>query len=87
MVMIRHPLSRTEYYRNEDGTVLVSGKGKEGIFNRSGQWLSGVRRTADAALCQWVADGHIPPGMALDAPVIRASEAPVIKLPAGDHGL
>ena len=60
MAMLRHPLSRTEYHRNEDGTVRVVGNnGVEGTFTRSGIWLSGVRRTADPALCQWVADGHL----------------------------
>lgn len=60
MVMCRHPLSGTEYHRNPDGTVRVVGKnGVEGTFTRGGGWLSGERRTADAALCQWVADGHL----------------------------
>lgn len=61
MVMLRHPLSLTEYHRNEDGTVRVIGKnGVEGTFTRSGKWISGQRRTADPALCHWIADGHLP---------------------------
>lgn len=72
MVMMRHPLSHTEYHRNEDRTVRVVGKdGVDGTFDRKGRWLSGVRRSADSALCQWVADGHLPPGMALQSPVIK----------------
>lgn len=60
MVMCRHPLSGTEYYRNSDGTVRVVGRnGVDGIFGRDGAWLSGERRTADPALCKWVADGHL----------------------------
>ncbi|HKT74045.1 MAG TPA: hypothetical protein VJQ47_14235 [Steroidobacteraceae bacterium] len=60
MVMMKHPLSGTQYYRNNDQTVRVVGKnGAEGVFTRRGVWLSGERRTADPALCQWVADGHL----------------------------
>lgn len=60
MVMMRHPMSGTEYYRNEDGTVRVVGKnGVEGHFTRLGSWISGERRTADPGLCRWVADGHL----------------------------
>ena len=61
MVMMRHPLSGTEYYRNDDNTVRVVGKnGVEGLFTRNGIWISGERRTADPALCQWIADGYKP---------------------------
>ena len=60
MTMLRHPLSRTEYYRNDDSTVRVVGKdGKEGRFTRLGVWIAGERRTADPAMCRWVADGHL----------------------------
>jgi hypothetical protein len=60
MVMLRHPLSKTEYHRNDDGTVRVVGKdGTQGCFSRLGDWISGERRTADAAMCRWVADGHL----------------------------
>lgn len=59
MVMMRHPLSRTEYHRNEDGTVRVVGRGLEGTFTRTGVWISGERRTADPSLCRWVADGTL----------------------------
>lgn len=58
MVMMRHPLSGTEYHRNEDGTVRVIGKGIEGHFTRIGTWISGERRSADPGLCRWVSDGR-----------------------------
>lgn len=59
MVMMRHPLSGTAYYRNEDGTIRVVGKnGVEGRFSRIGNWISGERRTADPGLCRWVSDGR-----------------------------
>lgn len=59
-MMLRHPLSRTEYYRNEDGTVRVVGKdGKEGNFTRLGVWISGERKTADPNMCRWMADGWL----------------------------
>ena len=57
MVMLVHPLSNTEYHRNTDGTVRVVGKnGVEGLFTRDGEWISGERKTADAAMCQWISD-------------------------------
>ncbi len=66
MAMIRHPLNQAEYYRVDDDTVRVVGKdGVEGVFNRRGNWISGEKRTADAALCMYVADGFLkdlPPG-------------------------
>lgn len=61
MVMMRHPLSGTEYHRNEDGTVRVVGKGVEGRFTRTGIWISGERRAADPGLCRWVSDGRANP--------------------------
>lgn len=67
MVMMRHPLSGTEYHRNEDGTVRINGRGIEGHFTRTGKWMSGERKTADPGLCRWVSDGrpnvvdHSPP--------------------------
>lgn len=61
MVMCRHPLSGTEYHLNDDKTIRVVGKnGVEGTFTKNGVWLSGERRTADAALCHWVSNGNLP---------------------------
>lgn len=57
MAMMRHPLSNAEYHSLKDGTVRVIGAdGVEGVFSRQGVWISGARRSADSALCQWVAD-------------------------------
>lgn len=59
MVMLRHPLSGTEYVRLDDGTVLVRGRdGVEGVFDKDAVWIRGERRTADPGLCRWVADGQ-----------------------------
>lgn len=59
MVMLRHPLSGTEYVRLDDGNVLVRGRdGVEGVFDREAVWISGERRTADPGLCRWVSDGY-----------------------------
>lgn len=60
MVMLRHPLSKTAYYKNPDGTVRVVGSNnKEGLFTRTGRWISGERRTCDPSMAQWVADGKV----------------------------
>jgi hypothetical protein len=60
MTRLRHPLSGTEYFGEDDGTVTVVGSnGKSGRFTRAGDWISGERRTADAQLCLWVSDGAV----------------------------
>ncbi|HKY82160.1 MAG TPA: hypothetical protein VJM09_11905 [Sphingobium sp.] len=60
MAMLRHALSGTAYYSNEDGTVRVVGRnGVEGLFTRTGEWISGERKTADAGMCKWVADSDL----------------------------
>lgn len=69
MTMLRHPLSGTEYHFEADDTVRVVGKnGVEGRFTRHGVWISGARRTADPAMCQWVADAR------LIRPITRAQQ-------------
>jgi hypothetical protein len=63
MPALLHPISRTEYSRRQDGKVIVRDKnGVEGLFDNNGNWISGERRTADAALCRWVADGYVGGG-------------------------
>ncbi len=66
MAMIRHPLNKAEYHRvNENLVRVVSGNGYEGFFDRRGNWVSGDRKSADPALCMYVADGFLkdlPPG-------------------------
>jgi hypothetical protein len=63
MPRMKHPLSGTEYIRQDDGTVLVQGRGVEGVFTRQGVWLTGERRSADPGLCSWVADGYTGGGV------------------------
>ena len=61
MAMLRHPLSGSEYFFDEnDGPVRVVGKnGAEGQFSREGVWIAGERRTADPALARWMADAPL----------------------------
>ena len=62
MAMLRHPLSGTEYHLEDedDCRVRVVGKtGVEGHFSRAGVWIAGERRTADAAMAQWVANAPL----------------------------
>jgi hypothetical protein len=55
MAMVRHPVTKAEYARRDDGTVVVTGiDGVSGVFDRHGFWIEGKRRSADAALCFWV---------------------------------
>lgn len=56
MVMLRHPVTKAEYLRRDDGLIQVTGlDGVSGIFDRNGRWIEGKRRSADPALCLWVA--------------------------------
>jgi hypothetical protein len=58
MVMIRHPLNQAEYRKQPDGHVAVTwSDGSSGVFDRDGNWVAGSKRTADPALCLWVACG------------------------------
>jgi hypothetical protein len=60
MVALRHPLSGTLYERIGDppcAVRVVGTDGVEGIFDDSARHLSGERRTADIAMCRWVANG------------------------------
>ena len=53
---IRHPLTRLQYERQDDGTIRVSDdKGREGLFDKEGRWISGERKEADPMMCVWVA--------------------------------
>ncbi len=56
MSWLRHPLSGGEYHRIDGETVRVVGKdGVEGLFSRTGDWISGERRSADPGMCRYVA--------------------------------
>jgi hypothetical protein len=60
MVALRHPLSGTLYERIDDppcAVRVVGHDGIEGVFDDSARYLRGERRTADIAMCRWVANG------------------------------
>ena len=58
---LKHPITRADYARNDDGTVTVAGRsGGGGTFDRKGRWLSGDLRIADAMMCMFVSDGFSP---------------------------
>ena len=57
MVVLRHPLSGTNYEQLDSGHVRVYDGVSEGVFTADGQWVSGARRIADPQMCRWVADG------------------------------
>lgn len=58
MVALRHPLSGTLYTKIDGGTVEVTGAdGVAGLFDDLGRHIAGERRSADAAMCRWVANG------------------------------
>jgi len=60
MTMLRHPLSGAEYHRIDINTVRVISKNNiEGVFTRGGYWVSGKRRSADPAMCKYVADAYM----------------------------
>jgi hypothetical protein len=59
MVALHHPLSGTRYMQIP-GTMtvrVVGADGTEGLFDATGRYLSGQRRTAEMSMCRWVADG------------------------------
>jgi hypothetical protein len=52
---IRHPFSGATYEQDGNGNVLVTSKGRTGLFRANGSWISGEIEEADPQLCGWVA--------------------------------
>ena len=52
----RHPFTNALYDLCPDGRICVTDGSKQGIFNVSGQWISGELQQCDPQLCVWV--GH-----------------------------
>ncbi|HEX9467840.1 MAG TPA: hypothetical protein VGA11_05500 [Acidimicrobiia bacterium] len=62
MHRLRHTLSRATYEWAEDGVgpiKVVSEGGAEGRFDRVGSWVAGELRSADPAMCRWIASGEL----------------------------
>ena len=60
MRRLRHPLSGSTYEWAEDGVgpILVRKRdGSEARFDRDGNWVAGVRTSADPEMCRWVFSG------------------------------
>lgn len=52
---LTHPFSGATYEPDGDGNVLVSHKGRSGVFRRNGSWISGEIEECDPQLCNWIA--------------------------------
>jgi hypothetical protein len=59
MVASHNPLSGTLYEQIPGTTTVrvVGRDGTEGVFDATGRYLSGQRRSAEMTMCRWVADG------------------------------
>jgi hypothetical protein len=59
MVASSNPLSGTLYQLIPGTTTVrvVGTDGKEGVFDETGRYLSGQRRSAEMTMCRWVVDG------------------------------
>jgi hypothetical protein len=65
MRKIQHALSRAvyEWAPDDHGPVLVTERdGREGRFDRDGNWVAGEVRRADPELCRWIVSGGRQPG-------------------------
>ncbi len=51
---IKHPFSGAIYEQDGNGNILVTHKGKTGLFKRNGAHISGEVEEADPQLCGWV---------------------------------
>ena len=52
---LTHPFSGATYEQDGEGNVLVTHKGRTGLFRRNGSWISGEIEEADPQLCNWIA--------------------------------
>jgi hypothetical protein len=60
MRKIQHALSRAiyEWAPDDHGPVLVTDRsGRQGRFDRDGNWVAGDLRRADPELCRWIVSG------------------------------
>ncbi|UZW57454.1 hypothetical protein NUH86_17880 [Sphingobium sp. JS3065] len=56
MPSLTHPILKGNYRKREDGLVeVIAPDGTTGVFDHDGNWIEGKLRTADAALCYWIA--------------------------------
>jgi hypothetical protein len=51
---LKHPFTGAVYEQDGEGNILVTHKGRSGLFRRDGSWISGELREADPQLCNWV---------------------------------
>ncbi len=64
MRSLTHPLSRARYEWADDGVGPVhvtDRKGREGRFDRDGNWVAGEIVSADPEMCRWIVSGGPTP--------------------------
>jgi len=71
MPKLEHPLTRGVYESRDDGLVMVTEGGKQGVFDLSGRWKSGELRYADPHMILWVGGAQVPGGMLGGGPSMR----------------
>jgi hypothetical protein len=49
-----HPLTRHLYELREDGLLQVTAGQIQGLFTRTGAWVSGDLKSADPHFCMWM---------------------------------
>jgi hypothetical protein len=56
---IRHPFTNALYEQDGHGNILVTDRGRSGLFGTDGHWISGELRECDPQLCGWVGGPQI----------------------------
>lgn len=54
---MRHPLTFAVYELCDEGVLVTTKRGRVGVYNSQGLWLSGDKFPVDKHMCEWIGDG------------------------------
>ena len=58
---MRHPVTFAVYELCESGVQVTTKKGRVGVYDSNGVWLSGEKFQVDKHMCEWIGDGPREP--------------------------
>ena len=58
---MRHPLTFAVYELCDEGVQVTTKRGRVGVYDSAGHWLSGEKFPVDKHMCEWIGDGPREP--------------------------